>query len=75
MTGGGIVDLSGEREARHKASPRDGEELRRHGILTGYAGPGHREPMRHHYPMTSICTCGRTIKRVTPDAEWEHVKW
>jgi hypothetical protein len=70
---GDVADLAAKRD-EHKPGPRDGEELRRHGILTGYAGRGN-PPMRHHYPMTSICECGKTIRRVTPEAEWEHVQW
>lgn len=73
MTGDRIVDLSAERDARHEAVPRDGEGLYRYGIRVGSAGG--REPMRHHYPMTTICECGRTIERLNPDDEWTHKKW
>lgn len=73
MTGGGIVDLSEQREARHKAIPRDGEGYYRLGVLKGYAGT--YRPRELDYPLTIACECGRTIKRLTPDVEWEHVQW
>jgi hypothetical protein len=71
-----VTDLAAKR-AGHKPSPRAGAELRRHDILTGYWGRG-EPPMRHHYPMLALlgCTgCGKTIRRTSPDEEWEHVEW
>jgi hypothetical protein len=68
-----VVDLSAERRARHEPAPRHGEGFYRYSALRGYWGK--TEPGRSDYPMTTICECGKTIKRMTPDQEWEHVKW
>lgn len=71
-----LAEHRAKRKATHKATPRQGAELRRYEILTGYWGQGD-PPMRHHYPMTALlgCTCGKTIRRETPDEPWEHVQW
>jgi hypothetical protein len=62
----------------HKPRPRPGVELRRYDILIGHWGTEVRPTMRHHYPMMALlgCVgCGRTIRCLSPDHPWEHVKW
>jgi hypothetical protein len=72
---GDVVDLAARRP-KHKPSPRTGAELRRYDVKTGNWTPG-APPMRHHYPITALlgCTCGKTIKRQSPEEPWEHVQW
>jgi hypothetical protein len=68
---GDVADLAAKR-AGHKPSPRTGEGVYRHGVPVGRVPC---EPMPHEYPLTCICTCGRTIRRLAPEEEWEHVTW
>lgn len=78
---GEVADLAAKRRERkehreHKPSPRTGSELRRYDILTGYWGIS--EPERMDYPMTALLgckVCRKTIRRMTPEDEWEHVEW
>jgi hypothetical protein len=70
---GDVVDLAAKRQ-EHEPSPRRGEHYYRHGVIVGLAGT--REPMAHEYPAACICAgCGKTIRRESPEAEWEHVQW
>lgn len=74
MSGDGeVIDLAAERRARHEPSPRDKEGYYRYSALRGYWGTS--EPTQYDYPLTTICRCGKTIKRETPADEWEHFQW
>lgn len=59
--------------AGHQAAPRDGEGFYRYSALRGYWGKS--EPGRMDHPVTTICTCGRTIRRQVPDDPFRHVNW
>lgn len=61
------------RSIEHVPAPRQGEMLYRHGIPSGTAGM--REPHPRDYPLTCICTCGRTIDRASADDAWRHREW
>jgi hypothetical protein len=71
--GAEVVDLAAKRRAKHEAAPRVNEGLYRYGVLKGYAGS--YEPMSHEYPLKTICTCGKTIERKSPDEPWDHFQW
>jgi hypothetical protein len=71
---GDVVNLAAQRRERHEPEPRDGEGYYRHAALRGYWGTS--EPSRSDHPLTTICAgCGKTIRRLTADEEWEHVTW
>jgi hypothetical protein len=53
----------------HKPEPREGETLYQHGV------PVRRAPRAGDYPLTCICTCGKTIERRSPDVPWVHKVW
>lgn len=55
--------------AVHEPAPRPGEVLYRLGV------PVRNEPRAGDYPLTCICTCGRTIERKSADAPWEYKVW
>jgi len=75
---GDVADLAAERDEpgrdEHEPSPRDGEAYYRLAALRGYWGTS--EPSRSDHPLTTICAgCGKTIRKLTADEEWEHVTW
>lgn len=70
---GDTADTATTEQARHRALPRTGEALYRYSAPVGTAGE--EEPMRHLYPLTSICECGKTVLRATPDEQWGHKQW
>jgi hypothetical protein len=70
---GDVAGLAASRR-EHEPSPRDKEGYYRYSALRGYWGTS--EPSPGDHPLTTICAgCGRTIRRQSPEGEWEHVQW
>jgi hypothetical protein len=66
---GVAVDAATRLSAPHVAEPREGEPLYRRGV------PIRRRPLAGDYPLTSLCTCGKTIDRASAEAKWAHREW
>jgi hypothetical protein len=72
VTGDGEVGDLAEKREEHEPAPKDGEGYYRFGVLKGYA-PGY-QPRELDYPLTCICTCGKTIDQEAPGKPWVY-RW